>query len=220
MLIPCVSLTELKQHCLDVGFSLSDYEIETLAGYLQLLTQWNTVTNLVSPKTWQAIFTTLIVDSFYLATFIPSLKLSSTFICYDFGAGAGLPGIPLRIMWQEGHYWLIESREKRALFLKNFLARYPLPQTYVYHGRVEQFVTQEKIQQPVDLLISRAFMPWPSLYTFVEEFMNFQGIMILLLRKEIPTALTRCVDWEIQATYSYLIGNDKRFFVALKHSKK
>ena len=37
---------------------------------------------------------------------------------WDLGAGAGIPGIPLRLVWDSGTFTLVEVREKRVLFLE------------------------------------------------------------------------------------------------------
>ena len=207
-----VPLTEIRQYCLQLGFSLSDQEIESLRGYLCLLTKWNKVMNLVGFTTWKTICSNLIIDSFHLAIFIRSLSLPTDPLCWDFGSGAGLPGIPLRIIWKEGSYWLVESREKRAIFLKTLLAQYPLTQTYVYCGRVEEFMLANCLSD-VALIVSSAFMPWQALLKLIEKKISFKGVIVLLLN-DIPKNIDSC--WYIQTTYPYSIGGEKRFFVALK----
>lgn len=206
-----VPLVELNQCCLQSGFLLSEQEIESLAAYLSLLIKWNKVMNLVGFTTWKAIYSNLIVDSLHLAVFIRSLHLPQNPICWDFGSGAGIPGIPLRVLWKEGYYWLVESREKKVIFLKTLLASYPFTQTYVYYGRVEKFMVTNNCAA-VALIVSRAFMPWPSLLNLIKEKTSFTGTIVLLLN-EIPKNIDSC--WCTQTTYPYSIGDEKRFFVAL-----
>ncbi len=149
-----VSLKELARLCAEAGFAPDETPeaAQALAGYLELLMKWNRVMNLVGTRTWQATFRTLIVDSLHLARFLRSLPLPEAPETWDLGAGAGLPGIPLRAVWQVGIYHLVDAREKRTLFLSNVLARHPLPGTVVFRGRVEEFMpTRPK----ADCVVSR-----------------------------------------------------------------
>ena len=128
--------------------------------------QWNRVMNLVGARHWRDALDDLVMDSFHLNAFLrsqvlPALPASPS--CWDLGSGAGLPGIPLRILWNEGDYWMVESRDKRTIFLSTVLARSPLPGTHVFHGRAEQFMEGKK----ADLIVSRAFMPWKELLEFI-----------------------------------------------------
>ena len=118
--------------------------------------------NLVGTRTAEDTFFTLVVDSLHLGRFLrEDVEYSAAPCCWDLGSGAGLPGLPLRMIWQEGDYWLVEAREKRALFLSTVLAKYPLPGTHVFRGRAEAFMAGPPART-ADLIVSRAFMPWPG----------------------------------------------------------
>ena len=131
-----VSPYDLQDWAKRAGFELAEETLHPLAGYLGLLMQWNKVMNLVGTRTAEDTFFTLVVDSLHLGRFLrEDVKCSAAPCCWDLGSGAGLPGNPLRMIWQEGDYWMVEAREKRALFLSTVLAQYPLPGTHVFRGR-------------------------------------------------------------------------------------
>ncbi len=202
---------QLEQCCIKAGFSFSLEQISYLQYYLGMLLHWNQCMNLVGPKDWETIFNSLILDSFHLSLFLQTLNVSDDSVIWDIGSGAGLPGIPLRVVWNKGQYWLIEAKEKRALFLTTILARRPLSKTYVYHGRVESLVTNN-IQYP-NVIISRAFMPWETLLVFVEDMLSTQGFIILLLQGQTIERVSS--NWCVQETYVYSVQGKKRSFVAL-----
>ena len=77
--------------------------------------------NLVGARDWQTALLNLLADSFYLDQFMNGLDLPANPEIWDLGSGAGLPGIPLRIIRQDGIYRMVEAREKRALFIANAL---------------------------------------------------------------------------------------------------
>ncbi len=78
----------------DAGVELPKAAVEPLAVYLELLTRWNRVMNLVGPHAWRDIFTRLVVDSLHLGPFLRRLPLPAAPLTWDLGAGAGLPGLP------------------------------------------------------------------------------------------------------------------------------
>ena len=136
-----VSPYDLQDWAKRAGFELTEETLPPLAGYLGLLIQWNRVMNLVGTRTAEDTFFTLVVDSLHLGRFLrEDVEYSAAPCCWDLGSGAGLPGLPLRMIWQEGDYWMVEAREKRALFLSTVLAKYPLPGTHVFRGRAEAFM--------------------------------------------------------------------------------
>ena len=208
---PRVTPEDVSALCRDLGFSLSGAASESLAVYLGLLGKWNRVMNLVGPRDWRDILSGLIVDSFHLAGFIRALPLPPAPECRDLGAGAGLPGIPLRMLWQEGSYTLVEAREKRALFLRTVLASCPLPGVSVFQGRAEAFMA---VRGPAHLTVSRAFLPWEKVLALVEEYTKPGGYCLFLTLTPLPAALPQ--GWEAAAEQAYTVGNDQRWLWALR----
>ncbi len=127
-----------------------------LAAYVATLMRWNRVMNLVGARTWRDAAEDLVCDCLRLAGFLRGLPLPERPLCADLGAGAGLPGIPLRLVWQDGDYHMVERRQKRALFLAQVLGALDLPRTSVHNMDARDFLAG----RAVDLVVSRAFMPW------------------------------------------------------------
>ena len=195
-----------------LGLAAPEQALPPLRDYLELLLRWNRVMNLVGVSIWQRALHTLVVDSFHLAAFLrqSDLALPASPACWDLGAGAGLPGIPLRILWQDGAYWLVEAREKRALFMRTFLASHPLPGTQVHCGRAETFMPRAG---QADLILSRAFMPWAKLLDFIAPHLTPTGIVVLLLND--PVSLPPSCPWTERARLSYHADKSPRCLMAL-----
>ena len=183
-----------------------------LAAYLELLMQWNGVMNLVGARTWQEAFCTLVVDSFHLASFVEEHVRQAEPRCWDLGAGGGLPGVVLRMLWREGDYWLVEAREKRALFLSTVLARCPLPGVRVFRGRAEQFMAGPP-PRTADLVVSRAFMPWRDVLALVRPRLAADGRVVFLLKE--PLDELPCAGWRWVGLHDYKVGAATRFLCAL-----
>lgn len=168
------------------GLTIPEQALQPLGIYLTELIRWNSVMNLVGARDWREALANLAGDSFHLAAFLADLPLPEAPLHWDLGSGAGLPGIPLRMVWERGDYWLVEAREKRALFLSRMLCSLRLPRTHVHRGRVEHFFGTQP--HGADCVISRAFMPPETLLPLLAPHLAPQGLVILLCNRQ-PAAL-------------------------------
>lgn len=91
---------------------------------------------------------------------IPSLLMRSVVVevphrrIVDVGSGAGLPGIPLKIVLPDTDFVLVESRRRRASFLREVVRRLDLKRICVRNLRLEQW--QDPPKGGVDLVTARA----------------------------------------------------------------
>jgi 16S rRNA (guanine527-N7)-methyltransferase len=212
---------ELAAEAAALGCILDDATLRDLGVYLELLMRWNRAMNLTGARTWQEALRTLVVDSLRLAPFLEQLPLPASPLCWDPGAGAGLPGIPLRLLWRRGEYWMIEAREKRALFLSTVLARLDMPGTHVHRGRLEQFMAGHPAgQAPPDLVLSRAFMPWRKLLALVGDRLGADGAVVFLFNEPPPEAAWAAPiegrRWIVQACLPYLADGRQRTLCAVR----
>lgn len=185
--------------------------LQGLGEYLDMLAAWNKSLNLTGFDDRARIMRELIADSFYLAHFMSALfvKGAQPFSA-DLGAGAGLPGIPLRLVWHAGSYTMVEAREKRALFLINALSRLKLPDTFVFRGKAEKFF--QAAGRKMDCIVSRAFMPWPKLGEFCRPHLAKGGFLIVMANEKAPKDPG---PWRAAEEYPYASGNRTRWFWAL-----
>ena len=206
---------DINKTCAALGFALSDAALVAIASYLTLLVKWNRMMNLVGPSDWEDILSSLVIDSLYLADFIQALPLPEHPECRDLGAGAGLPGLPLRMIWQKGAYTLVEAREKRTLFLRSCLAAAPLPGVFVYHGRAEAFMASAV---HAHLTVSRAFLPWERVLELVSPYTDEGGFCLFLTLSPLPSSLPPCLqkEWRLFGEKRYTVCKSERYFWALQ----
>ena len=202
-----IAIPALTGRLENMGFSFSEDVLANLAAYLGLLMKWNNAMNLVGTDSWEKTLDTLVADSFHLADFLSTIGHAPTPRTFDLGAGAGLPGIPLRMVWHEGEYLLVEVREKRALFMKTVLASVPLKQTSVFQGKAEDVFAKEI---PADIIISRAFMPWREMLSFIAKPLALQGHAIFLTLHPAPEDIPS--PWHLVAQKKYSMNKTERFF--------
>lgn len=189
-----------------LGRRLSAKEIRLLAAYLEVLVKWNRRVNLVGPASGAEILETLVQDSWLLADLLHTLDPQPEIIL-DLGAGAGLPGIPLRIVWNSGHYFLVEPRQKRAIFMSQALAALRLPNTFVLNMRMEELPPASRT---AELIVSRAFRPWRELLASARDYLAPDGR--LLVMASTPRPDTEAPGYVLERTQEYTVAGKSRAF--------
>ncbi|MDZ7762566.1 MAG: RsmG family class I SAM-dependent methyltransferase [Desulfovermiculus sp.] len=187
---------------------LQSASLELLSLYISELLTWNKKINLVGKQNWESTYSYLVKDSLYLAELLSRLDLPPAPLSLDLGAGAGLPGIPLRIVWTAGEYYLVEPRQKRGLFLHHAVRTMSLPRTYVRICRA-----QEVHDHPADLILSRAMCPWPDLLSLARPMLSGQGRVVVFSNQVWNPAHTCPEGWAFLRQESYQAGNlEQRYF--------
>jgi len=139
--------TELQRGCETLGLALDLRQEKKLLAYLELLGKWNNAYNLTAVREPGQMVTRHLLDSLAVAPYLRGDRV------IDVGTGAGLPGIPLAILYPQRDFSLLDSNGKKTRFLFQVKTALRLDNMQVHHQRVESFRPSE----PFDAVISRAF---------------------------------------------------------------
>ena len=150
---------------------LSPAQMEALETHYQLLLRWNRTLNLTSIKRMEEAVERHYCESLFLGTHLPqgSLRIA------DIGSGAGFPGLPTAVLRPDCSVTLIESHQRKAVFLRE--AGRNLPNIRVLATRAED------IKEQFDLAISRA-VSYEDLASFLK---NLAPNVDLLTGAETPS---------------------------------
>ena len=94
----------------------------------------------------------------------------------DVGTGAGLPGIPLKILRPDIKLTLLDSLQKRINFLKKVVEIFEFKDTICVHSRAEDFAKQYR--ESYDVCVSRAVARLNTLCEYCLPLVKCGGIMI------------------------------------------
>lgn len=126
---------------------LSPEQADRLVAHYELLARWNEVINLTSIGNLEEVVLRHYCESIFLGTLLPGEGLT----ILDMGSGGGFPGVPLAIVFPLSRYILVESHQRKAVFLREATRAYG--NVRVFAGRAEAFEGQ------VDWVVSRAVRP-------------------------------------------------------------
>ena len=129
-----------------LGLKISAPQVSQLLFYLEILHKWNNAYNLTSVRDRDQMVVTHILDSLSIAPLIEGKSL------LDAGTGAGLPGIPLAILYPDRHFTLLDSNGKKIRFIFQVKNQLSLKNLTEIQCRLEDY----KPKVLFDAIISRA----------------------------------------------------------------
>lgn len=155
-------------------YNVSRETYQNLETMVSLLCQWQEKFNLVSRNSLADVWTRHIADSAGLFKYLPP-EVDSV---YDFGSGAGFPGLVLAIMAKDVypamHFTLIESITKKTLYLKAVKEALDLNNVTVINARVEELSLS-----PAGVITARAVASLDKLLNSVFKLSSRQTRLIL-----------------------------------------
>ncbi len=127
---------------------LTPAQILLLERHYDLMMLWNQRMNLTSIRTLADAVTRHYCESLVAGSQLSLLGLPQGSKLVDVGSGAGFPGIPIAVLHPEYSVTLVESHQRKSVFLRE--ATRELPSVRVVAARIET------VEDTFDLLISRA----------------------------------------------------------------
>ncbi|MFO7538281.1 MAG: 16S rRNA (guanine(527)-N(7))-methyltransferase RsmG [Chloroflexota bacterium] len=127
-------LTHLAQQAAVMGLSLSGTQLAQFERYLELLLHWNEQINLTAIRDPEEIVTRHFLDS--LSCALATADLNDARLI-DVGSGAGLPGLPLKILYPGLRLTLVDSVAKKTDFLQIVVDELGLADVLVLTERAE-----------------------------------------------------------------------------------
>jgi 16S rRNA (guanine(527)-N(7))-methyltransferase RsmG len=127
--------------------ALSEVQLEQLDRHYQSLTRWNDRLNLTRIRDLDDCVRFHYCESLFLGRFLPP----GSHRVVDIGSGGGFPGIPIAILRPECEVTLVESHQRKAVFLRE--ATRDLRNVRVVSRRGED------VHDAFDWLVSRAVAP-------------------------------------------------------------
>jgi 16S rRNA (guanine527-N7)-methyltransferase len=159
---------------------LSTAQLDQFARYADLLIDWNLRFNLTSIVDPRDIVIKHFLDSL---SSIRSIRPDPIKLI-DVGAGAGLPGLPLKLVRPEISLALLEVTRKKCDFLQAVIDDLHLTDAQVINARAEEAGRMEDHREQYDIAIARAVAEMPTLIEYLLPFVRIGGLALAQKSKE------------------------------------
>ena len=151
---------------------LSSAQLDQFETYYAMLADWNTRVNLTAITEPEDVAKKHFLDSLAAA---PYLKANAAVA--DVGTGAGFSGLPLLILRPDLKLTLIDSLQKRLVFLEAVLKELKLSAELV-HARAEDAGQNPKYREKFDVALTRAVSGLPVLCELTLPLVKVGGVSI------------------------------------------
>lgn len=123
-----------------------------------------------------AIVQDLFIDSLLFLALLPPRPLALV----DIGAGAGIPGLPLRLADPAITVTLVEARRKRVSFLLAAQRELDLGDVAVKEGRADVLLEQEPdLAGAFDVVVARSVGPPEALLPLARKYLKGGGLFVV-----------------------------------------
>ena len=153
--------------------NISEKAIGQFMEYMGLLLDWNTRMNLTAITDKEQIVLKHFIDSLILMKY---MDIEGKMI--DVGCGAGFPGLPLKIACDNVELTLLDSLNKRILFLNEVVEKLGIENAWAVHGRAEDTASHKNHRQKYDIAVSRAVGRLHVLCEYCLPFVKIGGVFV------------------------------------------
>jgi len=175
----------LKDLSKKINVELTDNQINQFEKYQDLLLEWNEKINLTAITEENDIIIKHFVDSLTVAKYF---KDNDKLI--DVGTGAGFPGIPLKIANKTLKVTLLDSLNKRIIYLNDVIEKLDLLDIETIHGRAEELSRNIKYREQYDVVTARAVANLKTLSEYCIPFVKLNGYFVCMKGSNIEEELT------------------------------
>ena len=210
----------LKNKLDENKIEISDKSMNNFVIYMDNLIEWNKKINLTAIKKEEDIIVKHFVDSIFILKYINGNKI------IDIGSGAGFPGIPLKIAKNNLDITLLDSVNKKVLFMQDSIEKMGLKNIVAIHGRAEDYAHNIKYREQYDVATSRAVANMSTLVEYMLPFVKIGGVCICMKgpnsNEEIINSKKAIFELggEIREVKKYSIEGNDRCLVIIKKIKK
>jgi 16S rRNA (guanine527-N7)-methyltransferase len=152
--------------------------LEQLEAYYRLLSKWNDKINLTAlplrELTDQAV-DRLLIEPLAAARYLPEGRI----VWFDLGSGGGSPALPLKAVRPSAHLTLVESRTRKAAFLREAVRSLAMSDVVVESVRFEELLARRPLRQTAQLVTVRAVKLDKAFFDVARALLTPSGLLFL-----------------------------------------
>lgn len=207
----------LRRRAKRAGVDLPTDLADACERYYALLAKWNARINLSSfqldPSGSDEAFDRLLIEPLIATRHVPPAAQTAI----DIGSGGGSPAIPLALGIPRLSMRMVESKTRKAVFLREAIRELGLGRAEVETSRFEELLTRPELHEGLDLVTIRAVRVEPRTLMSLQAFLKPGGQLFLFRGPggaEVVNALTPPLTWA--ATYPLVESLRSRLVILQK----
>ena len=182
--LDALSLPLLEEGCRELGIPLSAQQVDQFKRYYRELLHWNQKFNLTAITDHDGVQTKHFLDSLVALPLIAeelqeALPPKRRLHLVDVGAGAGFPGVPLKIAAPRLKLTLMDGTGKKVRFLESLVDALHLDNARVVQGRAEELGRATAHRGQYDLVAARAVAPLNTLVEYLLPLVRREGLAVI-----------------------------------------
>ncbi len=183
------ALAPLRDGARALGLPLDNAQLALFARYRDELLDWNTRMNLTAITDPTQVLTRHFLDALTVVLAIPPEERARPARVLDVGAGAGLPGLALKIALPHWEVTELDSVGKKTAFVAHVVGLLGLQGATVLTGRAEDVARRPAYREQYNLVLARALAPLRVLAEYTLPFCRVGGLTIALKKGDITGEL-------------------------------
>jgi 16S rRNA (guanine527-N7)-methyltransferase len=168
----------LSESARQLGFTLNEEHLRAFEIYYRELVAWNEKFNLTAITDYDQVQVKHFLDSLTCLLAVQGPRSEVRGRAIDIGAGAGFPGLPLKIVCPGLQLTLLEATGKKVSFLEHIVSRLELTGVEVIRGRAEKLGRDAGHRERYDLALARAVAELPILVEYALPFCRLGGLFV------------------------------------------
>lgn len=204
------------------NIDISNCELEKFETYFSFLVEYNSHTNLTAITEHDEVFYKHFLDSILLSK---SIDLNNKTLC-DVGAGAGFPSVPCAIINDSVNVDIIDSLNKRIIFLNELIEKLELKNVCAYHNRAEDAAKDKR--ESYDVVSARAVARLSLLSELCLPLTKVGGYFVAMKAMQYEEELNeaknaiKVLGGEVVDIKKFSLPNDlgERYFIIIKKVKE